>query len=191
MLHKRRAFSLAFALASCFGAVSCATLRVGSDYYPETDFSGYQSFTWVAESPLIQSESRRVEISALNVRRIRDAIEREFRAKGFEPVSDRDEADFAVSFTVGARDRIEVADYPPYYRGAWRWTPPYYWPNVDVYMYTEGMLAVDIFDNATREPVWHGWARKEVIGADVRDPEPAINEAVARILADFPPEDRG
>lgn len=187
MLRQGRAISLSILAATCFGVVSCATLRVGSDYYPETDFSSYRSFAWVAESPLIESQSRRVDISPINVRRIRDAIERELGAKGFEMVSNRADADFGVSFTVGARDRIEVTDYPAYYRGVWRWTPPYYWPNVDVYMYTEGTLAVDIFDNTTREPVWHGWARKEVVGADVRDPEPAIDEAVARILADFPP----
>ena len=65
--------------------------------------------------------------------------------------------------------------------------PPYYWPNVDVEMYTEGMLAIDIFDNASREPVWHGWARKRILGADVANPETAINAAVSAILEDFPP----
>jgi len=187
MLDKRRVMLRAVVLASCLGVVSCATLRAGSDYYPEADFSGYRSFAWVAESPLIQSQSRRVDISQLNVRRIREAIERELTAKGFDLVSDRDEADFAVSFTVGARDMIRVEDYPPFYRGRWLWRPPYYWPNVDVYMYTEGMLAIDIFDTASREPVWHGWARKEVVGTDVRDPVTAIDRAVAEILAPFPP----
>lgn len=175
-------------LAICFlGISSCASLRAGSDYYAEADFSGYRSFAWVADSPLIESESERVEISQLNIRRVREAIERQLSAKGFDLVSDLAAADFGVSFTVGARDAIRVDDYPVFYRGRWRWGPPYYWPNVDVYMYTEGMLAIDIFDNETREPVWHGWARKRVLGTDVSNPERTINDAVEAILASFPP----
>jgi hypothetical protein len=175
-------------LSMClFGIASCTTLRAGSDYYTEADFTAYRSFAWVADSPLIRSQSDRVQISQLNIRRIREAIERDLIAKGFNLVLDRAAADFGVSFTVGARDQIRVDDYPVFYRGRWRWGPPYYWPNVDVYMYTEGTLAIDIFDNATRQPVWHGWARKQVVGADITNPDRAIDAAVAAILDDFPP----
>ena len=172
------------------GIASCTTLRAGSDFYADADFSMYRSFAWVADSPLIQSESDRIQISQLNIRRIREAIERELTAKGFNLLADRDAADFSVSFTVGARDQIRIDDYPVYYRGRWRWGPPYYWPNVDIYMYTEGTLAIDIFDNSTREPVWHGWARKQVIGADIDNPERAIDAAVRAIIDDFPPPAR-
>jgi len=177
-------------LLACFAAVACVTMSAGSDYYAAADFSEYRSYAWMAASPLIQSRSNRVEVSPLHVRRIREAIERAMAAKGFELAATRDAADFAISFTVGARDMIEIDDYPLVYRRRWRWGPPYFYPNVDVAMYTEGMLAIDVFDNATREPVWHGWARKRIVGADVRDPESAIDAAVAAILADFPPTAR-
>jgi hypothetical protein len=108
-------------------------------------------------------------------------------AKGFDLVSDREDADFSISFTVGARDMIRVDDYPMFYRGRWRWQTVYYWPNVDIDMYTEGMLAIDIFDNSQREPVWHGWARKRIVGADVENPQATINEVVQAIFRDFPP----
>jgi hypothetical protein len=166
---------------------SCATIRADSDYYGAAEFSKFHSYAWMAESPLIRAESGRVEVSALTVRRIREAIERELAKKGFEIAPVREAADFAVSFTVGARDMITLEDYPPYYRGQWEWGRPYYWPSVDAAMYTEGMLAVDIFDNATREPVWHGWARKTILQSDIRDPESTIDAAVEAILADFPP----
>jgi hypothetical protein len=158
-----------------------------SDYYRSADFTKLHKYSWVAESPLIRSESRRFEISPLTVGRIQAAIERELAAKSFEWVPRREDADFAVSFTVGARDTINVDDYPPYYRGDWNWTTPYHGPHVAVGAYTEGTLAIDVFDNATREPIWHGWARKTIAGADVDDPEAAINAAVAAILEDFPP----
>jgi hypothetical protein len=176
-----------FAAAACALLASCATIRADSDYYEAADFSRYRSYVWMAESPLIRSDSSRVEVSPLAVRRIREAIERKLADKSFQLAAARDQADFAVSFTVGARDRITLEDSPPYYRGQWRWGRPYYWPSVDVTMYTEGMLAIDIFDNATREPVWHGWARKTILQSDIDDPEATIEAAVEAILADFPP----
>ena len=159
----------ASALALSVVLASCAGLRAGSDYYAEADFGGYQTFAWVDESPLIRPQSSRVEISPLTIRRIREAVENELRAKGFE-LTDRQTADFAVSFTVGARDLLAVTDYPPFYRGRWNWRAPYYGASVDVQTYTEGTLAVDVFDNETRQPVWHGWARKRITGSDVDDP---------------------
>jgi hypothetical protein len=176
-------------LAVALGAAavaSCATIRAASDYDGAADFSRFQRYAWVAESPLIRAESGRVEVSALNVQRIREAIERELAAKSFELVATLEEADFGVSFTVGARDMITVDDYPPYYRGDWHWGYRYY-SSVDVAMYTEGMLAIDVFDNETREPVWHGWARKTILQSDIRNPEATIEDAVAAILEGFPP----
>jgi hypothetical protein len=169
-------------------SASCATIRAGSDYYAEANFSSYRSFSWLDESPLIRPTASRVQISPLTVRRIREAIERELTAKGFTQIADREEADFAVSFTVGARDMIDVDNYPPLYRGPWGWRGPYYGASVDVSVYTEGTLALDVFDNATRQPVWHGWARKRITESDVEDPAPTINEAVRAILAEFPPD---
>lgn len=174
-------------LLAALAVTGCATMQAGSDYYPEADFSEYRTFAWVSDSPLIESDSERVAISPLSVRRIREAIERELSGKGFTLVADAGAADFALSFTVGARDMISMSDYPEAYRGSWRWGAPYYWPNVDIYMYTEGMLAIDVFDRATSQPVWHGWARKQILSADIDDPQTTIDAAVREILDGFPP----
>jgi hypothetical protein len=177
---------LAFVVAA-FAVTGCVTMQAGSDYYREADFSGYRTFSWISESPLIQADSDRVSISPLSVRQIREAIERELRGKGFTLVSEPQAADFALSFTVGARDMISMSDYPEAYRGSWRWGAPYYSPNVDIHMYTEGMLAIDVFDRATSQPVWHGWARKQILSADIDDPQTTIDAAVREILNKFPP----
>ena len=187
MSHVRRACAYLVFFLVFLACSGCTSLQAGSDYYDAASFSAYRSFAWVGDSPMIQSRSRVVDINPLNVRRIREAIERELEAKGFAQVETDEAADFGISFTVGARDMIRVDDYPSFYRGRWRWNPPYYWPNVDVSMYTEGMLAIDVFDNTTREPVWHGWARKRIVGSDIDDPRSTIDAAVAAILEDFPP----
>jgi len=181
-------FAAPAAAAVCALNAACVSMQADSDYYRDVDFSGYETYAWISDMPLIQSAGNSVEVSPLTVRRIRESVEREMAEKGFDLVAERESADFVVSFTVGARDMIQVNDYPVYYRRPWRWVTPYYWPRVDVYMYTEGMLAIDVFDNVQREPVWHGWAKKRVTSADRTDPAPAIDVAVAAILEDFPPE---
>jgi hypothetical protein len=50
--------------------------------------------------------------------------------------------------------------------------------------YTEGTLSLAFFERGSREAVWVGWASKRITGAD--EPEPLIQDAVARILQAFP-----
>lgn len=187
MSEVKRIRRIAGAVLLCLLASACAVMQTDSDYYQAVDFSQFHTYAWIAELPLIRAQSRRVDISSLTVQRIGEAIERELAAKGFTLVAAREEADFAIAFTVGARDTINIDDYPPYYRGDWDWQTPYFGPRVDIDMYTEGTLAIDVFDNGIKGPVWHGWARKTITGADVDDPEAVIDAAVAAILEDFPP----
>ena len=89
---------------------------------------------------------------------IRNAIQRELQAKGYSFSADRQSADFAVAYTVGTREMIRVDSYPADYRGPWGWHVPYsyyYYHDVSAHSYTQGTLGVDVFDNASRKPVWH------------------------------------
>lgn len=165
---------------------ACATTSTGSDHYPQADFSGYQTYAWISEDPLIRPRGASTEVSPLTLRRISEAVESGLAAKGYRRVESPQGADFVVAFTVGARDRIDADAYPAPFRGPWLWG----WDDrrVDVRVYREGTLSIDFFDGKTRQPVWHGWARKTITSADVADPGPAINDAVARILRAFPPQ---
>ena len=136
---------------------------------------------------MINQPGTTIEISPLSVRRLKDAIESELAEKGFENATNAREADFVISFTVGARDKTDVDADPDYCGDTWQWNPPYCGCSVEIYTYTEGMLGIDIFDGQTREPVWHGWARKRITDADVRDPKPVIERVAKAILSSFPP----
>jgi hypothetical protein len=163
---------------------ACASMSVSSSKYPQADFSGYMSYAWIAEDPLIRPPGEQPQISALTVRRIREATEAELAAKGYTKVEAPARAGFVVAFTVGTRDRIDTQSYPDPYRGPWLWRS--YGSQTELRVYNEGTLSIDIFDGATRQPVWHGRARKEVTSADVADPGPVIQQAVAAILREFP-----
>lgn len=182
-----RLIKLASAAAAALALCACSSLTVESDFNAVTDFSSYKSFAFISDTPLLTAQKAR--ISPLFEGRVMRAVEDALSAKGFEFVDDRMNADFAVSFSIGARDELRVTSYPSQYRSpaAWTWGAPYH-TEVDVRNYTEGTLAIDIFDVESREPVWHGWAVKTISTADRRNPTPVINDAVEAILEDFPPQ---
>jgi hypothetical protein len=172
----------ALTLAAC-----AATLRVDSDFDASVDFGHYRSFAWIREDPLIQSAANPARVSPLNQRRIQLAIESELLAKGFTLSGDRAAADFVVSYTVGSRDKIDVVSYPTPFVWNGRWGGAYYGHELDVRPYREGQLAIDVFDGATHQPVWHGSATKRISESDRQNAKAQIDAAVAAILARFPP----
>jgi hypothetical protein len=163
---------------------ACATMQTGSDQHPAAAFGSYATYAWISDEPLIRPRDPELQISALTVRRIQEAIDSGLAAKRYRRIDAASQADFVVSFTVGARDRIDAESYPVPYRGPWLWR----WSahDVDVQVYREGTLSIDIFDGDSRQPVWHGWARKTITEADEANPGPAIDKAVGKILRRFP-----
>jgi hypothetical protein len=164
-----------------------ATLQTRSDYDKSQDFSGYRTFAWIANDPVIAPVGEVSPVSPLNRRRIVEAVETELAGKGYRQVADRGSADFVLAFTVGARDRIDVNSFPEPYRAHWSWGWPYFGTRADVRTYREGVLAIDIFDGKTRSPVWHGRASKRITQSDVENAATQIPLAVKAILAQFPP----
>lgn len=164
----------------------CETLRVGSDYDRSAAFSTYHTFSWLPRDNYGVADP-------LVVQRTRDAIESALEHKGYRYVSDMAQADFAVDFTVGSRERVDVRTYPRAFAGPWGWYGPGWWgypywgTGVDVYRYREGVLAIDVFDARTHRPVWHGWAKKPLSRADMEHSAGPIRKAVDAVLARFPP----
>jgi hypothetical protein len=177
----------------------CESLRVGSDYDRQASFAGYHRYSWLPR------EHPRT-LNPLVVQRAHDSIDAALAAKGFVYVSDAAAADFMVDFTIGSRERTEVTGYPAPYTGPWYggygyyaypgryyghpggwWGYPYWGSDVSVYTYREGTLSIDVFDQHTHRPVWHGWAKKTLTKSDLERSEGPIREAVSAVLAQFPP----
>lgn len=179
-------FAVAVLVPAMLALTGCETLRVGSDYDRSAAFSTYHTFTWLPRrnygvaNPLV-------------VERARDDIKSALERKGYRYVAEADQADFAVDFTIGARERVNVRTYPTPYAGPWGWYGPRWWgyrywgTGIDIYRYREGILAVDVFDGRTHRPVWHGWARKPLSREDMEHSASPIRKAVDAVLARFPP----
>ena len=183
-------------LAALFALMGCAsTIDTTYDHDPANDFSGYQSFAWISTNPMKLGHSARVPNPLLESR-IMSAIETSLGKKGYVFVHEPKDADFVASFTVGSREEIRVDSYPSMSAGYgvayprhWGWGGMYYGvaTETEVRQYTEGMLAIDIFDVKERRPVWHGVATKRISESDRDDVGATIKSAVDAILAGFPP----
>jgi len=182
------------AAIGCLLVAACATtLTATTDYDPGVDFTTYSSFSWIDPNPLIRSVTQR-PLSPLVVQRLmadtRDLLE----GRGLRFVEDPTEADLAVAFTVGSRDGIRISSYPTtrFQRGP-RGRRGYSWGNywggstVRTRQYTEGQLAVDLFDVAQARPVWHGTVATRITSGDRAEPNEVIREALTAILEEFPP----
>jgi hypothetical protein len=170
---KLPALLLALALAS-----GCYNIKTGSEYDYSADFSSYATYAWVTEdltligtgtgNPAIRNEQ--------NETWIREAVDRSLTQRGLEKVP-IDEAQLVVTFVVGTKEelRLEGGGTNYGFLGAKGEPPKYY----------KGSLSIDLFDRATRRQIWHGWASKPLDPGD--DPQRVIDDAVARIMAAFPP----
>ena len=169
------------AMIACLLVVAAceSTPKVNTDFDPAADFSRYRSYSWV------YSETPR-GMNPLTFQRVKASIDRSLQARSYTPGGP---GDFAVAFTVGRRDSVEVTQfgsYGPYYRGGWGWGGWGGYRSVDVRNVTSGTVVIDIYDTATKKPVWHGMVSKEV-NPNKPPAQADIDAAVDAVLAQFPP----
>lgn len=172
-------------LAGVFIGVSllaaCTSLKSGSDFDRTANFAHYRTYAWL---PRDHFASR----NPLLVRLAHEAIDSEMKNKGFVPAEEGHAADFVIDFTIGSQERIDVQSYPEPYRTAWGWGRWYYGGQLDVRRYREGVLAIDVFDGESHQPIWTGWARKELTQSDMENSAGPIRTAASAVLAPFPPQ---
>src|SRR5690349_19540134 len=109
---------LAVVAAGALMLCGCATtLETHSDHDRSQSFAKYHRYAWLADQPMMATPEDVARVSPLNRHRIEQAIDKELAGKGFQKTAQRDTADFVVSYTVGARDRLDVQSYPIPYRG--------------------------------------------------------------------------
>lgn len=178
----------------------CATTgSISYDSDPAQDFSGYSTFAWAADDPAFITGTR--PISPLVTREIASAVRSTLEARGYNYVDDIENADFGVTFTVGARDGMEQYMAPEFHFSdytAWGWGGDYFGlpvptrrvyttSRVNIREYTDGTLSVDIYDVERQTPVWHGAGEKRLTRAELAGENVDIPADVAQILSNFPP----
>lgn len=185
----KRSVAVRVACLAVLGLVAgCSTIDSGAHFDETTDFSAWETWSWIADEPHI-APAGVDEFSPLTHRKIREAIAGELRLKGYRFVEDREQADFVVSYSLGSREELRVSSYPPPFSGPWGWHiagSRYYVREYKEHAYEEGTLSVDVFDAESKQPVWHGWAAKTITGYDRDHPGEVIERGVARLFETWP-----
>ena len=168
----------------------CTTLRVSTDYDPDTDFSGLRSYDWLP-APVIKTGDPQVTYNSLIESRIRSSVNELLQARGYRVSTES--PDFLIAYHVDI-DKQESVTYindlygygPGWgYRGGWAF------PRTEVMVteYKQGTLVLDIVRASSRQLIWRGMASDDVYADDTpTDKQENIRKAVMQMLSQFPPQ---
>lgn len=180
---------LAAVLATLLGACASNPIDSSYDYNHNIDFSSYRTWAFIDDTPMAISETQG-PVSPLLEGRIMEAVRITMNSKGYSEVQNPEQADMVIAFTIGSRDQIRVDSYPATYGAGYRRMGYYYGygmaTETRVRQYTEGQLAIDIFDVKSHTPAFHGVASKKISEADRKNQQPVLNAVTAEALSGFP-----
>jgi hypothetical protein len=155
---------------------SVTAQKVTTDYDKNADFSHYKTYMWAREPNLKNPLMRD---------RVRDDINAELNAKGWQMVSDN--GDVAIVANGATQEQQTLQTFYDGFPG-WRW----YWgptATTTVERYTVGTLVVDLFDAHTKQAIFRGTASGTLSDEPERNEE-KLKKAVEKIFKKFPPGGR-
>ena len=170
---------------ACGGGISIQT-----DYNPATadEMAAYRTYGWM---PMPAGRDQDTVLTAIDEQRLESAIDNILQSKGLSLLA-TGTPDFKVGYHVtlqGMTDYRTINNSYGYGWGGWGYGG--YGTTISTTQevnWTEGTLIIDIVDGATNELAWRGIATGEVGRARTpEEREELINEAVGKMLADFPP----
>ena len=177
---------LTVALSGCGSGIS-----VSSDWDPGVDFTSFNTFVVLDEASGGQG------IDQLTQNRIKTSIANTLQAKGMRQVNSADDADAAVGWQVTTDQRSSFQTVSTGWGGyGYGWGGWYGRGGMGMTTsrttetrYEVGTLVIAMFDTKREEMIFTATGSK-TLQSDNPSPEEAqkrIDEAVAKILEDFPP----
>ena len=195
--------------AAILGLSACAsTLSSNVQTVEDTRLDDLATYAWLGGDFALGNTVAPEVINPINRDHVRSAINDELSAKGYKLV-DSSEADFIVAATLGANDELQLRQRFSSigisgrrgFRGGFgrgfnrrgfggfgRFGGGFGGYNsVSVNQVTEGVLVLNVFENRTKEAIWHGAASKR-LSKSFMAPE-LIDEAVTTLLEQFPDQE--
>jgi hypothetical protein len=156
---------MVIAIMSCYPIYG-----VGHDFDKKANFADYMTYDWLPVAPEAWMNSADLE-------HIKKLVNKHLKAKGRE--MSEENPDFHIAVQAAKEGKLRVTDYNLLYG---KDIPP------GKQVYREGALALDFVDTNSKNLIWRGWAKAELV--KIKDPEKRekrISAAVAKILENFPP----
>jgi Domain of unknown function (DUF4136) len=176
----KRSLGLCLMVPAVSLIAACTPLSVRSDVNPQLIGSTQcHSFAW-AGSFRGNNPLRETVANPLNESRLRAAIAAHFPG-GVQPTGSN--ADCLVGYGIGSYAVTDWA-YPYGWGYPWGW---YVWgPYEGPYVFNEGVIAVDLYDAKSRQPLWHASVEQRLNGVGGAQAEKRIDAAVAAIFSKYP-----
>lgn len=176
-----------FALMMLVTVVSCAPVKVMTDFDRSIDFSGYQTYSFLGW----QDDSDKL-LNGFDKKRIRDAFKDEMESRNLRYVEEGGDMD--ISLFIVLDQKTSVSAYTDYHsRGHYgynRYNPWGMGHSRTTYSetdYMEGTLVMDVFDSGTKDQIWQAVATSVVSEyPSRRDRE--IPRKVNALMSEFPVE---
>ena len=155
-------------------SLSCSFIYdVSYDYERNAELLGLRTYDWL---PIPEGAG----MDSLLTKRINNSVDNQLESKGLRRTSDH--PDFLIAMHVGTEEKVRYTDwgyrYGPYWRG----------PSYSKFKYQEGTLILDFVDSQSKELIWRGVAKGFVdSGMTPKKRDKLVNEAVQKILENFPP----
>jgi hypothetical protein len=160
----------------------------------------YRTFKWYSERPEAAPDERySARYDTFLERNIRNTIEEELVAKGYQKVESNADMLIAFEFTMDRQQRMVDPGGPMWMPGmfpghpwGWRYGMGYRWHYGFDHMWARPMVRefrdksviIDIVDRNRNQLVWRGTGETEVTGRQIS--QSRLREVVAEILDDFP-----
>ncbi|HYX75395.1 MAG TPA: DUF4136 domain-containing protein [Steroidobacteraceae bacterium] len=156
--------------------------QVRSITEPGANLSAYRTYSFAAQP----GTNRGGNLTPLTTF-FETAIAREMTARGYQQVENG--GDLLVNFNARVSEKADIQSTPgPMYgygyygyRGGM-----YMGPEVQTVRYKVGTANIDVVDAKRKVVVWEGIAERELSDDIMRNPQPAIDNTVAKMFAQFP-----
>ena len=163
--------------AALTAAAGCTSLTVKSDVNSALAGSVHcNSYAWAGtfrgNSPL-----RNTIANPINEERLRSAIASHLAPASVQPVGSS--ADCLVGYGIGGNYIVD---------GAWPyWGYGYGWGwGGGPYVYPEGIIAIDLYDARSRQPLWHASVDQSLFDVSGPEAQKRIDAAVAALFTKRP-----
>ena len=163
---------------------ACSSVEVHTDYDASVNFARYKTYCWTKVPTLT---------NPLMGGRIVAEIDGQLFAKGWQKVTDEQQADALIAAHVTTQEREQINTmynnvgpggwYGPGFAGGWAGAGV---STSTVSYFTVGTLLVDILDAKTKQGIWHGTA-EGTVSQDPQQNEKEIAESTTKLFQAFPP----
>jgi hypothetical protein len=165
--------------------VGCETgPQIRSVTEPGANLASYRTYSFAAQP----GTNRGGNVTPLTTF-FQTAITREMTARGFQHVESG--GDLLINFNARVTEKTDIQSTPgpgPYYGyGYYGYRGGLYsGPEVQTVRYKVGTANIDVVDAKRKVVVWEGIAEQELTDQVMQNPQPAVNNVVTKMFAQFP-----